>query len=151
MANLTFALETADVAAAIGSVKTIVQLVAPTNQRVKLLGWGIAFEGVLTTGQPVAVRLLRQSTAGTMTSLTPVNLNSVAETIQSTAQHTATAEPTPGDILFTGFIHPQQGIVVQFPFGYEIIVAGGGRLGLEVLLASGQAAVDCRASMHCEE
>lgn len=151
MANNLFALEPAAIAVAVGAAKTLIQLVAPTNIRVKVLGWGVAFDGILTTGQPVGVRLLRQSTAGTMSALTPVNLNSVSETIQSTAQHTATAEPTAGNVLFTGQIHPQQGIVIQYPYGQEIIVPGGGRLGLEVNIPAGQATLNARAHMHCEE
>jgi hypothetical protein len=81
MANNQFALEPAAVSCVASTAKTVVQAVAPTNQRVKLLGWGVAFDGVLTTGKPVAIRLLRQTTAGTMSALTPVNTNGVSETI----------------------------------------------------------------------
>ncbi len=151
MAQLQFALEPTAVSCVANTAKTILQLVAPTNQRVKVLGWGVAFDGVLTTGKPIAIRVLRQSTAGTMSALTPVNTNSVAETIQSTAQHTATVEPTAGNVLYSGAVHPQQGILVQFPYGAEYMVPGGGRLGIEITVPSGEATLNARAHMHCEE
>jgi hypothetical protein len=151
MANNQFALEPAAVSCVASTAKTVVQAVAPTNQRVKLLGWGVAFDGVLTTGKPVAIRLLRQTTAGTMSALTPVNTNGVSETIQSTAQHTASAEPTAGNVLYSGAVHPQQGILVQFPYGAEYIMGGGTRLGIEITVAAAEATVNARPHMHCEE
>jgi hypothetical protein len=129
----------------------MLQAVAPANIRVKILGWGVAFDGILTTGQPVQIRLLRQTTAGTMSALTPVNTNAVAEAIQTTAQQNATAEPTAGNILYIGAIHPQQGILVQFPYGQELIIPGGGRVGVEVNVPAGQSAVNARVHMYCEE
>lgn len=151
MANNQFIAGPASVAATVGGAKTVIQVVAPSNIRVKILGWGVGFDGILTTGQPVQVRLLRQTTAGTMSALTPVNTNSVAETIQSTAQQNATAEPTAGNVIWIGAVHPQQGIVLQYPYGSEPIIAGGGRVGLEVNVQAGQSAVNARAYMICEE
>jgi hypothetical protein len=151
MANNQFICGPASIACTVGGAKTLIQVVAPAQIRVKILGWGVGFDGVLTTGQPVQIRVLRQSTAGTMSALTPVNTNSVAETIQTTAQHTATAEPTAGNVLWSGAVHPQQGIVIQYPYGAEPIIPGGGRVGIEANVAAGQAAVNARAYVHCEE
>ena len=82
---------TAEIALTAATAKTIMQLVAASNHRVKLLEWGVYFDGTSTTAEPVQVRLLRQTTAGTMSSLTPTkNDDSLAETLQTTAQHTAT-------------------------------------------------------------
>lgn len=55
------------------------------------------------------------------------------ETLQTTAQHTATAEPTAGDILVSELIHPQTGYTWQAPFGKAIKIGGGDRLGFRVL------------------
>jgi len=151
MANNQFVLESGSVACTVGSAKTIVQAVAPANIRVKLLGFGVAFDGILTTGQPVGVRVLRQTTAGTMSALTPVNTNSVSETIQTTAQYNATAEPTAGNVLYNGQIHPQQALLWQYPYGAEYIIPGGGRVGIECNVVAGQSAVNVRAHMHLEE
>lgn len=131
MADIFGVAKTAEVALAAATAKTIVQLVAPTNHRVKLLRWGVSFDGTNATAEPVTVRLLRQTTAGTMTSLTPVQVRPVAETIQATAQHTATVEPTAGDVLDIQDVHPQTGYDYTFTPGQEIVLAGGGRIGIE--------------------
>lgn len=140
---------TAEIALAAATAKTVLQLVAAANHRVKVLGFHIAFDGVSTTAEPVQIRIVRQTTAGTMTALTPVKRDdSIADTLLTTAQHTATVEPTIGDILEGRECHPQQGWEVWYPQGAEIIIGGGDRLGWEV---TAPAVVNCRASAIFEE
>lgn len=140
---------TAEIALSAATAKTVLQLVAATNHRVKLLGWGVFFDGTSTTAEPVQIRLLRQTTAGTMTALTPTKRDdSIADTLLTTAQHTATAEPTAGDVLDALECHPQQGFKEWYPMGAEVIIGGGDRLGLEV---TAPATVNCRAAMTFEE
>lgn len=149
MAAFQFSAVTAEIALTAATAKTVLQVVAPTNHRVKVLSWGVYFDGVSSAAEPVQVRLLRQTTAGTMTSLTLVKRdNSLSETIQSTAQHTATAEPTAGDVLEGKEVHAQGGYEKIFPFGQEIIIGGGGRLGIECTAPAG---VNVRAELICEE
>lgn len=148
MAGIFGVAQTAEIALAAATAKTVIQLVAPTNHRVKVLGWGIFFDGVNTAGEPVQVRILRQSTAGTMSALTPVQVVPVSETIQATAQHTATVEPTAGDVIDMIECHPQQGYEVKFPMGQEIVIAGAGKLGIE---CTAPAIVNCRAKFFFEE
>lgn len=148
MAGIFGVAQTAEVALAAATAKTVIQLVAPANHRVKILGWGVFFDGVNTAGEPVQVRVLRQTTAGTMSALTPVQIVPVSETIQSTAQHTATAEPTPGDVLDPIECHPQQGYEVKYPMGQELIIPGSGRLGIE---CTAPAIVNVRAKFFFEE
>lgn len=82
------------------SVKTLLQVVAATNQRVLIKEWSMSFKGTSNTAAPILAEALVQSTAGTMTSLTLVLINAADnETLQTTAQHTATAEPTAGNVL----------------------------------------------------
>ena len=122
---------TAEVALSAATAKTIVQIVAPSNHRLKVLAWGTYFDGTSSTAEPVQVVLMRQTTAGTMSSLTPVkNDDSIAETLQTTAQHTATVEPTSGDVLKRIEVHPQSGYEEQCAYGTEYIVGGGDRLGI---------------------
>jgi len=119
------------------SVKTLIQIVAAANHRVAVTEVGIGFHGVTNTHEPILVELLRQTTAGTMSALTPVKKDASAdETLQTTAQHTATAEPTAGDVLKSWPVHPQTGVIWQPPSGDEILVPGGGRLGLRVTAAN---------------
>lgn len=149
MAALLASAVTAEVALSAATAKTVLQITAPANHRVKVLGWAVAFDGVSTTEAPVVVTINRQSTAGTMTSLTPRPLDdSLSETIQATAQHTATVEPTTGNQVDGMNVHPQGGYQVMFPLGQEIIVGGGNRLGL---ICTAPAAVNVIAKFFFEE
>jgi len=115
------------------SAKTLLQIVAATNQKVKIDEISVSFDGVSNTATPIKVDVLRQTTAGTMTSLTGVkDPDDWDETMQTTFQHTATAEPTAGSVLMSEHVHPQQGYTWQAPFGREIHIGGGDRLGIRV-------------------
>lgn len=140
---------TAEIALTAATAKTVLQLVAATNHRDKILGWGVFFDGTSTTAEPVQVRLLRQTTAGTMSALTPTKRDdSIADTLLTTAQHTATAEPTAGDVLEALEVHPQQGYQVFYPLGAEPIIGGGDRVGIE---CTAPASVNVRATIIFEE
>lgn len=139
----------AEEALAAATAETLIQLVAPANHRVKLLRWGVFFDGVSVTAEPVQIRLLRQTTAGTASTLTPVKMDdSIGETLQTAAQQDFTAEPTAGDVLEAYEVHPQQGIAMIYPLGQEPIIGGGDRLALE---ATAPAVVNARAYMVFEE
>lgn len=133
---------------AAATTKTVIQVVAPANQRLVIKSWGVFFDGVSVTAEPVQVQLLRQTTAGTMSALALVKRGTQAETIQSTAQHTATAEPTAGDILAAREVHPQQGYECIYPYGDEPKVGGGGRIGIN---CTAPAVVNVRAEIVFEE
>ena len=136
-------------ALAAATAETLIQLVAASNHRVKVLRWGVFFDGTSATAEPVQIRLLRQTTAGTASSLTPVKLDdSIGETLQTTAQQDFTAEPTAGDVLESYEIHPQQGIMVIYPLGQEPIIGGGDRMGIEV---TAPATVNARSFIVFEE
>lgn len=150
MAGVLWTAATAEVALANGAAKTILQVVAATNQRLKIKKIGVTIQGIAATDVPHLTRILRQTTAGTMTALTPKKVNNAdTESLQVTAQHTATAEPTAGDVLISEHIHPQGGREWAFGPGEELIVPGGGRLGVEI---TGNAATyDCYVWILGEE
>ena len=149
MAGLGFAAQTASIATGT-SLKTLAQVVAATNTRAKVREWSISFDGTSNTATPILVEVVRQTSAGTMSSLTLRKQNtSDSETLQTTGLHTATAEPTDGgDVPFAELVHPQTGYTWQSPFGGEWIVPGGGRLGLRVTAAAG---VNARVRLIGEE
>jgi hypothetical protein len=149
MAAMTLIAVTAEVALVAATAKTVLQISAPTNIPLKLKSWGVSFDGTATTNEPVVVRLLRQTTAGTMTSLTLVKADSDRTgTIQTTATHSASAEPTAGDVLDRMDIHPQGGYVyVYAPDDCDIIPANT-RLGIE---CTAPQAVNVIAKMRFEE
>lgn len=148
MAGLVAIAQTAEIALSAATAKTVLQITAAANHRVKIKGWGVYFDGTSTTAEPVQVRLLRQTTAGTMSSLTPVTRGTESETIQTAASHTATAEPMAGNVLDICEVHPQQGYEVIFPLGDEIQIPGGGRVGIECTAPAG---VNVRAKLIFEE
>lgn len=127
MAGVGFRLNTGEVTTGT-SAKTIAQLVAASNHRIYVRYIDVSFKGIVVTDAPIWCRVLRQSSAGTMSALTLTKDNdSDDETLQTTAQHTATAEPSAGDVVASGEVHPQTGR----RFG-PFWVKGGGRLGVEV-------------------
>lgn len=128
--------------------KTVVQITAPPNHRVKIIGWGVFFDGTNTVGQPVRVRLQRQTTAGTMSALTLNKTTPRGESILSVGQQNATAEPSASDILEQATVHPQQGYEVKFPPGQELVIDGNGRVGMELLAV---AAVNATVKIFFEE
>lgn len=148
MSDMFCIASTTEVALVGATPKTVIQLLAPANHRVKLKSWGVFFDGVSATAEPVQVRLVRQTSAGTMSALTPVQISPVAETVLTTAQMTATVEPTSTDVIDVVEVHPQSGYEVIFSSGDEVIVGGAGRIGIE---CTAPAAVNVRAKMRFEE
>ena len=134
MAGVGFSAVSAEIATGSGSAKTLLQLVAAANHAVIIELIEISFDGTSSTGEPIKVDFLRQTTAGTMSALTLVKYpaDEYAETLQTTAQHTATVEPTAGDVLRSFEVHPQLGKETVFSFAREIKIGGGDRLGIRV-------------------
>ena len=131
------------------SKKTILQIVAASNHRVLVKEFQISFKGVTNTDAPILVEVTRQSDAGTMSSLTLVKADeSTDETLQTTAQHTATVEPTETAVVKSFEVHPQGSYTWQATFGDELMVKGGTRLAIAVTAG---VTVNCVASMYIEE
>ncbi len=130
---------TGAIALTAATARTVLQLIAASNHRATLKELSVSFDGVSNTATPVVVRLLRQTTAGTGgTSLTLTKGNpGDDETIQTTANHSLTAEPTAGDLIETYYIHPQGGRDWQAPFAEPTTIPGGTRLGIEITAPAG--------------
>jgi hypothetical protein len=153
MADLGFSVSTPSGGVSVASdtnPHTVLQITSPSNQRVKIKSFEIGFKGTVTTDAPLQIRLLRQTSAGTGTSTTPVNTDGKSETIQSTAGRAFSAEPTAGNVLWECSCHPQWSTGKAFPISEEFIVPGGGRVGLEVTIPSGGANT-AFATIYCEE
>lgn len=136
MAGVRFKATKSDIATGT-ALKTLLQVVAAANHAILIDEISISFKGTSNTATPILVQIARQSTAGTMTSLTPVkDPDDTDETLQVTAQHTATVEPTTGDVLMEENVHPQTGYTWQAPFGRAIKIGGGDRLAVRVTAAA---------------
>lgn len=131
MADLQFSARVPEQALSSDVTGTVIQLTTPANQRVKILRWGLFFDGTQPRNEPVSVRVLRQTSSGTADPLSLVKLdNSISETPQTTARYNFSSEPTDGDILESYNIHPQQGIMIPYVLGQELIIGGGSMLGI---------------------
>jgi len=138
MADLSFVAQPAKIATGT-SVKTLVQLLAAANQRVKVKEISISFDGTSNTATPIYVEVVRQTSAGTITNTTTLRKvdPDFTETLQTTCKDTATAEPTDsGDVPMAELVHPQTGFLWQAPFAGELKIPGGGRLGVRVTAAA---------------
>lgn len=150
MAGILASLQTAEVAMTTAKT-TVLQLIAAANHRVKVHEISISIKGVVNTDAPVIVQVLRQTTAGTGGDALTAHATGgdYDETIQTTGlKDIDEAEPTGTVELMGEEVHPQGGFTWQAPFGKEIIVEGGGRLGIAVT-----AGVDrnCKARFGFEE
>jgi hypothetical protein len=150
MARNHFALTTsAEVALVAATEKTVLQLVSASGIITAVQEILVSFDGISNTAAPVEVVVERQTTAGTMTSRTPLKTKDTSTTLQLTGQENATVEPTGGDRLSVFHIHPQAGVVypVPIPDG-EYELPSSGRLGLAI---TAPANVNCHATMKGEE
>lgn len=113
---------------------TLAQLIAASNRRVRIDRVTVTGKGITSSDVPVLFEILKQTTAGTSSSTAnPTKMNaSDDETLGVTANKTFTVEPTAGDVRAGRAIHPQTGWDFVFPFGRELYVGGGERLGIRV-------------------
>lgn len=127
---------------------TLIQLLAVANHRIRLVGWSVTFDDTQSAG--ARLEIVRQSTDGTMTAgPTLVKTDdSIADTLLTTARHTATVEPTTGDILDS--ITVKDGWSVFYPEKKEKICGGGDRIAIRIITPSAVTPV-CDAHMFFEE
>jgi hypothetical protein len=134
MAGLEFqAVNSAAVALAAATAKTIVAVTAPTNQKVLVGEWSVSFDGVTSSAVPVLCELVyfTAAGAGTKTSLTPSKRNaSDGETIQATAGENYTVEPTVATVLDAILVSPTSGYKEIRPLRREVPIPGGKIVGI---------------------
>ena len=110
-----------DVALSASTAKTVLNVIAGSNALIRICELGVSFDGTSATAEPVTVELCSstQAGAGTSTSHTIVQLRGPTRTVQATAARNYSAEPTTLTVVKRWLVHPQTGIVVQFPLGRE--------------------------------
>lgn len=140
MAGMFVSFNAGEQALTAATARTVLQLIAPTNQRGRVKQVSATFDGVSTTAEPVVVRLLRQTNAigGSPTTVTGVLTNAGSETVQFTGASSAGGtEPTGGNVLFRWECHPQGGLIVPFSLDFPVEIPGGTRLGMECTAPAG--------------
>ena len=118
------------------TVKTCVQYVAPSTGEVRIRAWGFSLDGVTAANVPGDVELLRQTTAGTASALTPVDWEHGARTALGTAQKTFTVEPTAGNVLHPGQVTPNGGLYECWYGDEGPKVPASGRIGIRGTFAN---------------
>lgn len=151
MAGLKFTLKKEITITTASGPITLIQGIAAANQRFHVTGIDISMNGVTSTDPSVLFEVLTQTTAGTMSALTPGKVfPSDPETIQTTAAHTASAEPTAGTVICGAYISPLTGGFIPLPKGV-IPVAGGSRIGVRYTSGTITGTVKVGVTIHCEE
>jgi len=133
---------------------TLIQLLAATNVRFRVKRLSITVKGAAQADKPVKIVLMRQTTAGTMTSLTLTKQDTdAAETLQTTGQHTSTVAPTSSDEIWSTHINVWGGQAVYIPPDpHGLIINGGDRLGVVATTDSAASgAADISVTADCEE
>ena len=135
MAGLLLTATSGECTLAAATAKTLLQIKAPTNQRVLLRSLAvIGKQAAGGTDAVVKVRLTR-STAnfGTGTSVTPIKMDPAwGETVQTTVAKDFSGEPTnPTDISYWLEVQPQSGLILPFAPGLELRIPGGAALNIE--------------------
>lgn len=132
---------------------TVMQIAAPTNQRLRITALEMSFDGTNSANTPAAVSLERQ-TGGTFTNtaVLPKKTNDpsgTGETIQASTKNTQSVAPTSGDVMRQFYV-PVFGGLVIYPFapGQEVMVPGGTILGVKVTTT---ALVNCFGGLCYEE
>lgn len=160
MAGVNIAIATGATALSAATAQTVLQIIAPTNQRVRITEYEFSFDGTNSANTPAQVRVMRQTGGTFSTTLTTGaagaagiaklnDLYSVAETIQTSAKTAASVEPTYGEVL-RWFTIPVFGgtVVIPCPPGQEDYVPGGSKLGITVTAPQ---AVNVYVTARCEE
>lgn len=112
---------TTDVALVAATAKTILSYICASGIPARLIEFAVSFDGTSASAEPVTVEvcLSTQAGAGTSTSQSPVQSGGAPKTVSGTGARNFSAEPTVITTLKRYLVHPQAGIVMQFPLGRE--------------------------------
>lgn len=123
------------------TIKTLLQLAAPSTHRLIIKEWGISFDGY-TAATPIKVELLTTSGAATVTPAVAADITKFDPdtrasfvTLGTTATgYTASGEGTPGTCreFDVQFVAPTNQYAWQWPLGDEPIVAASEFLRIRV-------------------
>jgi hypothetical protein len=110
-----------DIALTAAAARTILAVINAANSLIRVCELSVSFDGTSGTAEPVTVELCSstQATAGTSTAHTIAQCRGPTRTPQATAARAYTAEPTALTVLKRWLVHPQTGLVIQFPLGRE--------------------------------
>ncbi len=149
-----YSVEGTDITLVAGTAKTVLAAINSSAGVIKLVEWGVSFDGVSATAIPVLIELcsLNTTSAGTATAHTIAQVTGPTRTPQFTAKRAYTVEPTATQRLNAWRCHPQSGMVIQYPQGREPQQwVASYALVLRVTITAGQTAVNVTPYMLIEE
>lgn len=126
-------------ALAAATAETLLQLNGVATCKAKIIQWSVSFDGTSATSAPVLVKLLRQTSTGASGSAaSEVKWDPDNPTALLVGLHSFGTNPSAGDVLEYHEVHPQGGIVIQYPLGREPTIdnATSSKIGIEVTAAS---------------
>lgn len=140
------------------ALKTILEIgSASSTMRTTILSWWIEFRGTSGTSTPILVELVR-ATAGFTggTAVTAANTAKYTDRYADpnfgyqygTASGANTTEGTPSTVLESHYVHPQSGILIQYPLDREVQVPIAGLLRIRT---TADVAVNANAGIVWQE
>lgn len=156
MAGLLFGAMTENDALTASTAKTVIGILAPTNQCVKIFGLYVGFDSVNVAGGPALLELCTctfatNSPAGptNCSAATKNTTNGRPETIQTSAGKTWSAEPTVITVTRAFFVPTFMGAAVMyFPLAKEMFVPGAAGACLRI---TSPVACNFTGGFDCEE
>ena len=128
MAGVTFVTNTtAETLLTAATPRTLIRLIPPSSHVVKVKEWGIFFDGVSVTAEPVLITIATCTTAitGEYTANTPIKRFGPPIVSQCLCQTLNTSsEAAVVGVLAIREVHSQSGYQEKFSFGDEITCTG---------------------------
>ena len=98
---------------AAATTETLLMITSVTDT-LRVLGWGVSFDGVDSADVPALVQYARATTTGTATDCTAdISPHLTTDVPSATARNLFTAEPTVTDIIESHYVTPNGGLFVM--------------------------------------
>lgn len=113
---------TGDVALSAATAKTVLSYIAASNAPFVLNEFAVSFDGTSASAEPCTVELCYSTQAGAgsgSSAVTPNQTGGTARTVQGAGARNYSGEPTTLTTWKRWLVHPQTGIMIQFPMGRE--------------------------------
>lgn len=153
MASVFSATTEGEEALAAATAETVIALIGATQVKPKIIEFGVSFDGISATAEPVLVRMIRTTADdGTSTAATEVQFGDPdGPTPNCAAKHSYSAEPTKAaQPMAVWHVHPQAGLVIQYPLGREPGLDNTTSNGIAIEVTA-PAVVNCSAYIVWEE
>lgn len=140
-------------ALAAATAETVLHLIGSASIKAKIIEWGVSFDGTNPSAEPVVVAIYRTTADdGTATACSELKFGDPDDpTALLAVKRHFTVEPTKDSLPLVSYeVHPQAGIVIQYPLGREIGLDNSASAGVAIV-ATAPAVVNCQGYIIWEE